>query len=190
MYINSNKKNGLTFVETVLVLLTVSTITILGGIKLSQNREKEALFEAKEKIRNTFLFYTKKSYLEKEKKYIDIYLNNKKIEIVSFSNKKEAEIFLPRELFYEVVYDYTKKEIFTVQTTKNGNLSKAFTLYIFGKNGVAKLRISFYTFQTDKFLKINIYKNESSEKATRENIINYHYSEEGQNREGWIRESF
>lgn len=176
--------------EIVIILLTVSTISILGGIKFSENRETEALFQAKEKIRNVFLFYTKQSYLDKTQKYMDIYLDSKKIEVVSFLNKKEAEIFLPKELFYEVVYDHTKKKIFTIQTTRNGNLSKAFTLYIFGKSSVAKLRISFYTFQTDKFLKINIYKNVNAKKAIRENIIDYHYSEEGQNREGWIKESF
>lgn len=61
-------------------------------------------------------------------------------------------------------------------------------MYIFGYSNQVENRVAFYTFQKERVLKINIYLNRDVKDVNYENILNYHYSQNGQNRIGWMEE--
>lgn len=139
------------------------------------------------KIGNTFKFYSRKSKIERKRYGLNIFLREKNIEILNSKTCVE-KVELPSKLYYEIVYNGVRTDKFEVETTKNGNLSKSFTMYIFNTKDEIALRISFYTFEEERLLKINIYKNRSVRKILRSEIVKYHYSEEAQNRVGWEKE--
>lgn len=182
------KKRGMTFLETITSLVIVSLGSLFLYMNISKILEERDLELARLTIVKTFIDYTEKSSRDKNIYKLDIVLDKKRIEVKNFLDKEIERIYLPENLFYEVVYDRKKYEVFETQTTREGNLSKAFTLYIFNKNKKVRNRLGFYTFSSSKIFKINIYINKSAGEIDLNEIITYHYSEDGQNRKGWINE--
>lgn len=111
-----------------------------------------------------------------------------------FTAKKSAthtelveEYELPDKLMYATPYENDYKPVVDVYATLNGNLSHAFSVYIFDYSGLAKYRVAFYTFNQNKLIKINLYKNINAGKIRYEDILQYHKSEEKVGA-GWKRE--
>ncbi|WP_297597835.1 hypothetical protein [uncultured Cetobacterium sp.] len=182
------KTKGLTFLETIITLVIISGVSFFLFIKISKDNEKKDLEKSRRIFQELFFRYSRKSFYENKIFKIDIHLVDKKVVIKTFSKDVLEEIKLPQKIKYEIIYGNMRHRIFNIETTKNGNLNKAFTLYNFGYKGDVQNRIAFYVFQKEKILKINTYLNNNIKNINYENILNYHYSADGQNRIGWIEE--
>ncbi|WP_297404292.1 hypothetical protein [uncultured Cetobacterium sp.] len=183
--INNKKAKGLTFLETIATIAIISSVSLFFYIKLNKFEEKRDLEISRRLIKNTIYKYTLQSVFSKERYKLEIYLIDKKIDIKGENYKIIESIHLPKKLKYEIIYKYQGGLVFNVETTPNGNLSKAFTIYICDYNNLVQNRISFYTFQIEKILKINSYINFSAGKIKYIELPYYHYSEDSKNRKGW-----
>ncbi|MGL5671199.1 MAG: hypothetical protein ACRDDQ_07945, partial [Cetobacterium sp.] len=74
---------------------------------------------------------------------------NKNLNVKKLNSEIIEKLYLPEKLKYEIIYDNSRNQKFKVDTTKNGNLSKAFTMYIFGYSNQVENRVAFYTFQKE-----------------------------------------
>jgi hypothetical protein len=186
---NINKKNkGLTFLETIASVAIILIVSSFLFYKIIDYNEKKDLQISRHLIQNIFMKYTNKSFYQKIRYLLEIDLKNKILIIKNQNNEVIEEINLPLKLKYEIPYENVRNPYFKVETTKTGNLSKAFTFYIFGYKEQVENRIAFYTFQKEKILKLNVYLNQSVKNIYYKNIIEYHYSQNGQNRIGWVEE--
>lgn len=186
---NKNKKNkGLTFLETIAGVAIIFIVSSFLFYKIIKHNEKMELEKSRRIIQTFFVKYTLRSLYEKNVYQIEINLLDKNLNVKKLKNEIIEQISLPKKLKYEIIYDNNRNKKFKVDTTKNGNLSKAFTIYIFGFNNQVENRVAFYTFQKEKVLRINVYINRALKNINYENILNYHYSQDGQNRVGWMEE--
>lgn len=184
------KEKGLTFLETIAVLVIISVVSLFLFVKISKINEKKDLDMASKTIQEIFFRYSRKSFYKREKYKIDLYLDEKVISVSSIRHSDKEKLELPKKLKYEIIYDQKRNKIFKVETTTNGNLSKAFSIYIFGYGDGLKRKIALYIFQEEKILKINSYINKRIKNINYENIKDYHYSEENKNLEGWDMEEW
>lgn len=187
MYKNKKAK-GLTFLETMAAIAIISSVSLFFYIKINKINEKKDLDMAKKLIQNIFSKYSTESIYLKKRYKIEIHLVDKKIKIRDSMHKLIELIYLPKKLKYEVIYKNHGNITFLVETTINGNLSKAFTLYTCDYKDLAQSRIAFYTFQNERILKINSYINITAGNIKYENLSKYHYSNDGINRKGWLEE--
>lgn len=186
-----NKKNGFTFLEVIVTLGILGILLSLGLINYRAIEEYLSLKESSNKIVSIYYYYTNKAMVDGKMVQIKNFLKEKRIEIYYLGNPNKIEkLELSKKLKYVVVYENKKLDYMESKTNRWGNLNNSFTIYIFGKNNLAKYRIAFYNYQISKILKINIYKNISASNATYENIVNYHYSMEGENHIGWEKEIY
>ena len=187
---NKNMKNkGLTFLETIACTAIIFLVSSFFMYKLIKYNEKMDLERNRHSIQITFIKYINKSFHEKSNYFFEINTEEKNIIVKTLNNEIVEKIYLSEKLKYEIPYDNVRNPHFKVETNKNGNLSKAFTLYIFGYNAQVENRIAFYIFQKEKVLKINTYINLSLKGVNYDNILYYHYSQEGGDRLGWIEEN-
>ncbi|MGL4393435.1 MAG: pilus assembly FimT family protein [Fusobacteriaceae bacterium] len=169
----SKKKNGFTIIE---ITVTTSILMILiYAIQLGYSSYKENLLltEAATKIVTTISMYRDKAYYENVNYTLSFEILDKKI-LIKDTKTFSAEIKIPAEPFYKIISTDVSTSKLTTTIYQTGNLSKAFSLYIFNSKKIAKYRISFYIFSQLKFLSINLYKNLSDGQATYDNIENYH----------------
>ena len=186
---NKNKKNkGLTFLDTIACVAIIFIVSSFLFYKILKYNEKMDLEKSRRIIQTFFIKYTMRSLYEKSKYQIEIDMLNKNLNVKKLNSEIIEKLYLPEKLKYEIIYDNSRNQKFKVDTTKSGNLSKAFTRYVFGYNNQVENRVAFYTFQKEKVLKINIYLNRAVKDINYDNILNYHYSQEGQNRIGWMEE--
>ncbi|MGL4998278.1 MAG: hypothetical protein ACRC5T_04855 [Cetobacterium sp.] len=183
------KIKGLTFLETIVSLTIILLVSSFLFLKITKINEKLDIEKNRRLIQTTFLKYTSKSFYEKKRYLIEInFLENN---LIITQNKLPVEkIILSNKLKYEIPYEKKRNPKFNVETTKTGNLSKSFTMYIFGYKNQVKNRIAFYIFKKEKILKINTYLNNSLKDVNYNNILEYHYSIEGENRTGWKEENY
>ncbi|MGL5054038.1 MAG: hypothetical protein ACRC5W_10670 [Cetobacterium sp.] len=186
MSINT-KNRGLTFLETIASLAIILLVSSFLFLKMIKINEKLDIEKNRRLIQTIFLKYTNKSFYEKKRYLIEInFLENF---LIITQNKLPIEkIILSNKLKYEIPYEKKRNPKFNVETTNTGNLSKAFTIYIFGYKNQVENRIAFYIFKKERILKINTYLNNSLKDVNYNNILEYHYSLEGENREGWKEE--
>lgn len=185
---NKNTKNkGLTFLETIVVVTIILIVSSFLFVKIIKSNEKFDLEKDRRLLQITFSKYSMKSLYLKEKYLIELDFLEKEVRIKR-NNFLVEKLFLSKKLNYEIPYNRSRNPKFNVETTITGNLSKAFTLYIFGYRDQVENRLAFYTFQREKILKINTYLNMNVKGVTYENIIQYHYSTEGEERVGWKEE--
>ncbi|SKA03639.1 prepilin-type N-terminal cleavage/methylation domain-containing protein [Cetobacterium ceti] len=186
-----NKKKGFTFLEVIVTIGILGILLSLGLVNYKAVKEYLALKESTNKIISTYYYYTNKAMIDGKDFQIKNFLKEKRIEIIHLENSEKIETLeLSKNLRYTVIYENIKLNYIESITNKWGNLNNSFTIYIFGKNNLAKYRIAFYNYQISKILKINIYKNVSASEATYENIVNYHYSVGGENHIGWKKEIY
>lgn len=182
------KNKGYSLIETVIVVAIILIFSGTGIIKYRNLKENRALLEAKVKIEDIYGRYAEASFDSGELYKIEIDYRKKQIQI---KNNKEEIIEkhkLPEDIRYATPYNGQKEDFVRTTTTRNGNLSDSFTIYLFDYGGLAKYRIAFYIYQKSQLLKINTYYNRSAKDALYENIVNYHTSSAGQNHMGWIKE--
>ncbi|MGL4989419.1 MAG: hypothetical protein ACRC5F_09305 [Cetobacterium sp.] len=183
------RNKGLTFLETIASLAIIFVVSSFLYIKINKINEKLDLEKNRRIIQMIFFKYIDKSSYENEKYRIELDFIEKNLIIKK--NKIEIEkILLPRKLKYEIPYDRKRNPKFILETTNTGNLSKSFTIYVFGYKEQVENRISFYTFKKQRYLTINTYLNISLKNINYNNILEYHYSEEGEERNGWQKEGY
>ncbi|WP_448820322.1 hypothetical protein [Cetobacterium sp.] len=184
----NNKNKGLTFLETIACVAIIFIVSSFLFYKKIKYNEKMDLERSRRIIQAFFIKYTVRSLYEKNKYQLEINMLDKNLTVKKLNTDVIEKVYLPEKLKYEIIYDNRRNQNFKVDTTKNGNLSKAFTMYIFGYTGQVENRVAFYTFQKEKVLKINIYLNRAVKEINYDNILKYHYSQDGQNRVGWMEE--
>lgn len=186
---NKNMKNkGLTFLETIASVAIIFLVSSFFMYKIIKYNEKMDLELGRYTIQSFFIKYINKSFYEKRRYFIEIGTAEKYITIKDFEEKEIEKIYLPPKLKYEIPYENKRNIKFKLETTPTGNLSKAFTMYIFGYKNQVENRLAFYIFQKEKVLKINTYLNKNVKDINYNNILDYHYSKEGEDRIGWIEE--
>lgn len=128
------------------------------------------------KINSIFYKYATTAHHLKKNFIIDLNLKEKKI-LVKDKDRIVEQLPLPKKLEYGIPFDKKLNPYFQVEITKTGNLSRSFTFYIFGYKKQLENKLTFYTFQKEQILKINIYKPNGLTKVTPINILEYHYSQ-------------
>ncbi len=129
--------------------------------------------EAKTKIINTFFLAANLSLKFQKVEHIKLDFLNKKITVLDYLYRKKKSHSLPKNLIYFHTHsDYDN--LLNLKFTKNGNISKSFSVYIFDSKKNAHYKISFLGFDRSKFLKINAYRKLSNNKINLSNILEYH----------------
>ncbi|MCQ8211929.1 hypothetical protein NON08_05225 [Cetobacterium somerae] len=186
---NKNMKNkGLTFLETIVSVTIIFLVSSFFVYQIINYNEKMDLESSRRILQMFFMKYLNKSIYEKNKYFIEINTLEKYVSVKKLNTEEIERISLPPKLKYEIPYNNARNSKFKLETTITGNLSKSFTLYIFGYKEQVENRLAFYIFQKEKLLKINTYLNLTVKGINYNNIIEYHYSQEGENRIGWIEE--
>lgn len=163
----NNKTQAFTFIEVIISILILSLLLNFTFIKYQNIKEKQAILEAKLKINDAFFYSSLNSLQSHDISTIKLDLTKKQITILNQFQKKIKQFNLPKNLIY---YSTSNSHLrtFNINFTKNGNIAKSFSIYIFNKKNYVKYKISFYGFDKSKFLKINNYKHIGK---------NIHYSE-------------
>lgn len=154
----------------ILILAFILNITF---IKYRNFRELKDINEAKTKIINTFFLSANSSLKFQKKEHIKLDLSSKKIIVMDYLERRKKVLNLPKNLIYWDTHPSFSKSL-DIYFTKNGNISKSFSVYIFDSRKNVRYKISFYGFDRSKFLKINAYRKFSNNKITLTNILKYH----------------
>lgn len=178
----NNKSQAFTFLEVIVSVLIFSLLLNFTFIKYQSIKERQAILEAKLKINDAFFYSSLSSLQSHDISTLKLDLTKKQIIILNQFQKKIKQFNLPKNLtYYSTSNSYLKT--FNINFTKNGNISKSFSIYIFNRKNYAKYKISFYGFDKSKFLKINNYKHIGKNIHFSE-IYDYHNST-NEDREGF-----
>lgn len=168
-----NNKKGFYLINIIIIISIFLIIFNFGYFVIKDFNEKRDLETAKIEIFENINNLGYKAFLTSKTYYIT-FDYSKKIIIIKNYRKIIQIIKLPKRLKYVSLYDNEHKKAIKAKITKNGNINKAFSIYIFDSKGLARYRISFYSFDIIKYLKINVYKNMSDKSAKYNSIISYH----------------
>ncbi len=172
------RKNGFTILELIVVCSVILVLSSFAYLPISDRLEKNALMEAKAKIKITLDNLSVKSNSYGSTYDVKLDFENKKI-IISKDGNIIEDIELPKQLEYE---DVNGKKIINRRTTPNGNMSKSFSVYITTKNkksGYYKITID--TTSPTRMVFIRGYK-------PTEEITAYNYRDEKYENKVWIKE--
>ena len=172
IYIEKNKAFS-TF-EIILSILIFSILLNIAFLKYKEFKELRDINEAKTKITEAFYLVSTTSLKQKRKQELELDLSAKKI-VISDKTLQSQDIELPKNLIYYNTYTSNLKN-FKFSFTKNGNISKSFSIYIFNKEKKVRYKLSFYGFDRSKFLKINSYRKKNNNEINYNNIADYHKS--------------
>ena len=170
IYIEKNKAFS-TF-EIILSILIFSILLNIAFLKYKEFKELRDINEAKTKITEAFYLVSTTSLKQKRKQELELDLSAKKI-VISDKTLQSQDIELPKNLIYFHTYTSNLKN-FKFSFTKNGNISKSFSIYIFNKEKKVRYKLSFYGFDRSKFLKINSYRKKNNNEINYNNIADYH----------------
>lgn len=167
------KRLGFTLTEVIVTLLVISSIFFSIFYIARKDSNKMELDLTMKRIESFFSKYSIKAHYTKNTILIDFELN-KKIVIAKEEGRIVERLKLSQKLNYEIVFDKKRNPNFQVEITRNGNLSRSFTLYILNLKNRLEKKITFYTFQKEKVLKINLYTKNREIEYT--DILDYHYN--------------
>lgn len=186
--VRAHKNKGISLLET-LICISLFSITLLiiyyNYLKFKENNE---LYLSKLTIINTISKYRDLAYYNNSSFHIKLDFISKKIFIYDNSFTEVISADLPKTINYKIINKEHTPFLHITNITPQGNLGSAFTIYLFDYSNVAQYRIAFYTFSQIKYLTLNIYKNQSVDNATFDNIYIYHYTDDSQNHTGWVKE--
>ncbi|MGL6064509.1 MAG: pilus assembly FimT family protein [Fusobacteriaceae bacterium] len=181
------KNNGFSILEIIINLAFISIFAFLVHISYKSYLETRAFNYAITQIVGTISKYRDLSYYNNKSIYLTFSTYNK--EIIFESNFLVLEkIILPDLLEYRIPHKNIYGGTLKTSILPSGNLSHAFTIYLFNSKSLAKYRIAFYTFSQFKFLTINLYKNISAGDITLDNLASYHETNQSKNLVGWEKE--
>lgn len=183
------KYRGFTLYETLLSTFILIIILNLSFIKYQNLKEKQSILEAKSIINEAF-FYSSLNSLKAHKGFsLKIDFATKEIFILNENSKLVRHFQLPKNLTYRQTQKINNQ---LISFTKNGNISKSFSIYIFDRKNEARYRISLYGFDKSRFLKINNYKKIDKSSLKLNEISDYH-KKVAEDREtfnvGWKKEN-
>ena len=144
---NIKKNKAFSTFEIILSILIFSFLMNIAFVKYREFKELRDINEAKTKITEAFYLVSTTSLKQKTKQELQLDLSAKKI-IISNKSLKTQEIKLPNDLIYYHTYTSNLNSL-KLSFTKNGNISKSFSIYIFNRAKKVRYKISFYGF--DKF---------------------------------------
>ncbi|MGL6101449.1 MAG: prepilin-type N-terminal cleavage/methylation domain-containing protein [Fusobacteriaceae bacterium] len=175
-------KKGYTILEVVVVISIIGILLSIISVGYWNFREKLEMEEAKISIITPIATYRDRAYHNHKSYTFLLDTNSRYIEVWEdgIGNRHERWS-LPKKLRYRI----PGKSGIVTKINPNGNLSNAFTLYIFGKSDRAQYRLGFYTFLQLRYLKINLYRNRDANGAIWGSIDRYHESSESKNLQGW-----
>lgn len=191
MEIDMGKRNrGIALAETLILTALGAVILSFIFIRYRNINEQKDIQRAVNILETVVQKYASKSMASKKSYSIYFDYSAKTVTVKDMKNEEVFEIKnLPEKLSYATPYDRQTQRKIDFHTTINGNLSKSFSVYIFGYSDTAKYRVAFYNFQQSRILRINIYKNKSAGDIHYSKITDYHYKqEENELREGWKKE--
>ena len=171
---NIKKNKAFSTFEIILSILVFSFLMNIAFVKYREFKELRDINEAKTKITEAFYLVSTTSLKQKTKQELQLDLSAKKI-IISNKSLKTQEIKLPKDLIYYHTYTSNLNSL-KLSFTKNGNISKSFSIYIFNRAKKVRYKISFYGFDRSKFLKINNYRKKKNNEIFYSNILDYHKS--------------
>lgn len=182
------KTKAFTLLESIITIAILSTLLFFIYFNYMKYKENNSLFQAKLKIANTISKYRDLAYYNNTKYNIKFDFIAKDLYIYDISFNLISSFHLPNDLKYQIINKEQKPFNYITTINSTGNLSDAFTIYVFDYNDLARYRIAFYTFSQIKYLVVNIYKNHSADTAIFSNIYNYHFTADGENHVGWTKE--
>lgn len=184
---NRLKNKGLTYIETIVMLTIICLVSLFLFKKIINYNEQMEIQTNRHIIQTVISKYANQSFYNRKRYIININLIEKFIDIKNDRNIIIEHKELSKKLLFVIPYKMNKAVDFIVDITPTGNMSKAFTIYIFGYDRKVKNKISFFIFQKAQILKINTYTNKNLD-ITYDNIIDYHYSSKGNSKTGWREE--
>ncbi len=190
MKFNFRKNNkGIMLAETAAVLGLIIIIISFVFVKYRNINEQKDIERAVNIFETVIYKYSAKSLNNKKSYLIDIDYTKKTITVRDYTGKELFEkINLPEKISYAAPYDRVLAKEMNLNTTVNGNLSKSFSVYICNYSQKAEYRVAFYNFQQSRILRINVYRNINAGDIEYKDILDYHYKDENESREGWRKE--
>ena len=188
------RNKGILLIETIIFISILLFLIFFIYTKYRNLNEQRDIERAVNIFETAIYKYSSKSLGNRKMYDFEINYNTKTIKVFSLTttvgeNKVVEEFKLPEKLEYATPYDEKLINIIDMYSTLNGNLSKSFSVYIFGYSNTAKYRVAFYTFQQTKLIKINLYKNIKAGKIKYSDILTYHYlRDEDKIGPGWQKE--
>ncbi len=182
-----NKHNGFSILEIIINLAFISFFTFLIHINYKNYLETRAFNYAITQIIAVISKYRDLSYYSNKTIYLTFNTYGKEI-IIENNFLILEKIDLPKIIQYRIPHKNIHSGTLKTSILPSGNLSHAFTIYLFNSKSLGKYRIAFYTFSQFKFLTINLYKNVSAGDITLDNLTTYHESSQSKNLIGWKKE--
>lgn len=171
-HLYKKKNNAFSFYEIIFSTFILILILNISFLKYQNFKETQSIIEAKTKINETF-FYASLNSLKFHKNYsIKLDLISAKLILFDSNYTPIKYSKLPKNLNYFHTQSTAVNP--TINFTKNGNISKSFSIYIFNKKNEVKYKISFYGFDRTRFLKINNYKKKKNSIIKLNQISEYH----------------
>lgn len=184
----SSRREGFTLIEMVAAVAIISILSGFTYIGYGYFQEEILIQRAHAQVIGTVKRYREKAFYGNQNYRFTVDCSKKILLVEDTILLKILErIELPEKLRYKLSLSESQLGV-TADITIDGNMSRAFTLYIFGRSSTARSRIAFYTFSQLKYLTVNLYRNISAKDATYENLINYHGTSASQNLIGWERQ--
>lgn len=183
-----NKKNGNLSIGIVMVIFISSVILGISSVRVKRQNDKKNLNISKTLIYEIYKKYATLAFDQNKEYNIIFDYDLKQIEILDASKKIIEKIELPKTIEYATVYGDKVLKRIENKITINGNITPIYSIYIFGKDKVAKYRVSLYGFDTLKYLRINLYKNINDKKATYKDIVNFHSKFSTELDKSWVKE--
>ncbi len=180
------KIKAFSLIESILSILILALILNITFIKYKNFKELKAINEAKTKITNTFYLSANTTLKFQKLEYIILDTVNKKLLVLDDYFRRKKQVNLPKNLIYSHTSSETDNQL-NIKFTKNGNISKSFSIYIFDSRENARYKIAFYGFDRSKFLKINTYRKFSDSKIKLEDIPKYNKTT-NEDRESFYRD--
>ena len=183
-----DKRNGNISISIIMVVFLSSVILSISFVSIKRQNDTKNLNNSKILIYEIYKKYATLAFDQYKEYNIVFDYDLKEIEVLDSSKKTIEKVQLPSYVEYATVYGDNILRKIENKITVNGNITPMYSIYIFGRENIAKYRISLYGFDTLKYLRINIYKNISDKKATYGDIINFHKKFSAESNKLWEKE--
>ena len=183
-----NRIHGNMSVSIILVIFISSILVSISFIKIRTQKELQNINTSKTIIYETYKKYATLALDQKREYRIKFDYSLKSIKVFGSDNKLLENIELPELVKYATVYGEAVLDKIDSKITINGNITPIHSIYIFGREDVAKYRISLYGFNILKYLRINIYKNKNDSSPKYNNILHFHKSFNAKSNKLWEKE--
>lgn len=168
------KDRGFSLINILLSVSLALLVLTFGYICYRKFIEQYEIKKAKTEIYELFTTYGAKAFNDGKRLKIKLDYIAKEVTVYEYSVVPIEVIKLPKKLRYVTIFNKNTVDVFEGEITKNGNITPSFSIYIFDYGKIAQYRISLYSFDIVRYLRINVYRNKGDTTAHYDRILSFH----------------